>query len=469
MDEIDEHGFVDITLEDWRNIHIGHKDKLVDGATLNNLLKSQFILFSNSVILQNSLPGGIECWSELCETMLIMLYSLCTIQQLFRRIFVLFIRSLMKQSSSVVPAENTQIRYQKTDKDLAYGALEFIKIWFEHFRSFIPPSIILEISFLLEEYVDYIGSIGFTRGNLKNGGIGIHCLEKLYELHDIVKSCALRPCHRPILIKQQFLTGTWNPEEENSSQVASNKKPFKDEKKKVSTNPTTRPKTDKQSSQPVINIFGVTPDMLDDDDDASWDQPPPPLLLTSHLSQTSPIEKSNEIEDGDPFKNFPVPRIPVGTSLLQDSFQVDLFSFDLQEIARQWTLIDHESYISISLASYYNCEWSLPRHEQSYLTLPIRSFIDQFNSQSCWITESLILAPSTEKRLLLYARFIELAGYLEKLNNFNGVMAILTALQQGCVTRLKDMMKLVDDKSMKQLQRIQVIFLLSLITSRNRH
>jgi hypothetical protein len=448
MNEIDEHGFLDITLEDWKNIHIGVTDKLVGGATLNNILKSQFILFSKSKLLSQTLPNGLESWSELCETILIMLTSLCSIQQIFRRIFLLFLCSLSQKSSS------SQHQQQKIYQDLTYGALEFLKIWFEHFRIFIPSGNIIEMSILLEEYVQYIQSIGFSRENLKHGGIGIHGIEKLYQLHDLVKSYALSSQLKPLVIKQTFLKGTWNNENEQISKLASNKKPFQDEKKKGAPLNNKSNSEKKSSNQPIINVFGVTADMLDDDEDC-WDLPPPPLLLTSHLQSQQNTSPLND-EDKNPEKNYPIPRIPIGMSLLQDTNQLDLFSFDLLEIARQWTLIDHEKYLSISLASYYNCEWSLPRHQQSYLTLPIRSFIDQFNAQSCWITESLILTTNMEKRLQLYAKFIELAGYLEGLNNFNGVMAILTALQQGCVTRLKEMMKSVDDNIMKKLQRLQV-------------
>jgi hypothetical protein len=385
--------------------------------------------------------------------MLIMLTSVCSIQQIFRRIFLLFLCSLSKQQSS-----SSSSKQQKIYQDLTYGALVYLKIWFEHFRIFIPYGNIIEMSILLEEYVQYIQSIGFSRENLKHGGIGINGIEKLYQLHDLVKSYALSSHSRPFVIKQTFLKGTWDSDEQKIALLASNKKPFKDEKKKGAVTNITKSNSEKKSSnQPVINVFGVTADMLDDDEDC-WDLPPPPLLLTSHLQQRA--SPGTENEDTNPKKHYPIPRIPIGTSLLQDTSHLDLFSgpgsFDLLEIARQWTLLDHEKYLSISLASYFNCEWSLPRHQQSYLTLPIRSFIDQFNAQSCWITESLILTTNMEKRLQLYVKYIELAGYLEELNNFNGVMAILTALQQGCVTRLKEMMRLVDDNVMKQLQRLQV-------------
>jgi hypothetical protein len=461
-EEIDEFGFLDVTLEDWTNIQIGITDKVVSGSTLNNLLRAQFFLFSNSKQQRSSLPGGIECWSELCETVLIMLSSLCSIKQLFRRIFLLFLRSLTQQPR--LSHQRHSDRSLPEIKELAYGALEFLHIWFRHFRAFISYSNLLEMSLLLEEYVDYIQTIGFTREmNTKHGGLSLHGIEKLYEIYELIKSHALTShrLQKPLQLQQQYLKGNWISETEQTiSKLTSTKKPFnKDEKKN-------KPKLEKQSStspQPVINVFGVRANLLDDDEDENgdhddWDQPPPPILLTSHLQPPSQDQTTKAEQDEDPYKFYPCPRVPIGVSLLPDTANKleDLFSYDLLEIARQWTLLDHESYLSISLAAYYDCEWSLPRHQQTSLTLPIRSFIDRFNAQSCWITESLITTQSLEKRVQLYGRYLELAGHLEALNNFNGVMAILTALQQGCVTRLKPMIQLVGDKATKQLQKLQV-------------
>jgi hypothetical protein len=479
-EEIDEFGFLDVTLEDWRNLQIGITDKVVAGSTLNNLLKAQFILFSHSKQLKSTLSGGIECWSELCETILIMLSSLCSIKQLLRRIFLLFLRSLTQQQKSVSTLRDRNHHIEI--KELAFGALEFIQIWFQHFSSFISYSHLLEMSLLMEEYVDYLQIIGFTREmNLKHGGISSQGIEKLYQLYSLIKSQALTSHHatKPLKIQQEFLKGKWICEEgvDNHSKLISTVKPFnKDEKKnklKLDKQTVAAAGSSSKQQQPVINVFGIRANLLDDDDEDGgngghddWDQPPPPILLTSHLQPSSLEHDQTAEQDEDPHRFYPLPRIPIGISLLHDTLkQDDLFSFDLLEIARQWTLIDHESYVSISLAAYYNCEWSLPRHQQTYLTLPIRSFIDRFNAQSCWITESLITTQSLEKRVKLYGKYLELAGHLEALNNFNGVMAILTALQQGCVTRLKTMMEHVGDKAMKQLQKFQVFLLLDLSIS----
>ncbi len=61
-----------------------------------------------------------------------------------------------------------------------------------------------------------------------------------------------------------------------------------------------------------------------------------------------------------------------------------------------------------------------------------RKFIDRFNATSAWVTASVLRPVSPQLRAAVYSDFATLAGFLEMLNNYNGVMAIVTALQQVC-------------------------------------
>jgi hypothetical protein len=191
---------------------------------------------------------------------------------------------------------------------------------------------------------------------------------------------------------------------------------------------------------PVIAIFGITQEMLDQSDDDEEDIPIELLSCDSFspIADTSPT---------------PISRISAGYDMLQPHSGVEIWDFDVKELARQWTLMDHSLFLAIPLTYLQYCQWANPRHVSE--ANEVRSFIDRFNAESCWVTQSLLNQDTPEKRAALYMKFTFLASFLEELNNFNGLMAILTALQQGCITRLKDTLSYVDEKTNQTLRRLQ--------------
>jgi hypothetical protein len=90
--------------------------------------------------------------------------------------------------------------------------------------------------------------------------------------------------------------------------------------------------------------------------------------------------------------------------------------------------MDHSLFLAIPLTYLQCCQWADPRHVSE--ANEVRRFIDRFNAESCWVTQSLLNQATPKKRAALYMKFIFLASFLEELNNFNGLMAILTAIQQ---------------------------------------
>jgi hypothetical protein len=84
-----------------------------------------------------------------------------------------------------------------------------------------------------------------------------------------------------------------------------------------------------------------------------------------------------------------------------------------------------------------------------------RRFIDRFNASSLWVTHAILSRDSPEERGAVVSQFIRLAVYMLDLCNFNGLMAILTALQQGCISRLVITFTTVAKSEKVQLARLQ--------------
>jgi hypothetical protein len=153
---------------------------------------------------------------------------------------------------------------------------------------------------------------------------------------------------------------------------------------------------------------------------------------------------------------------------LSDRRRTSLWQFDLLEVARQWTLLDHAVFCSVSPAGLAaaGCSWMDPRHCElggrgggggGGGGGSARRPIDRFNAQSTWVTCAVLGPESPRERAEVYANFVQLADFMEQLNNYSGCMSILSALQQACICRLKDTLQLVTEQSKQTLARLQVI------------
>mmetsp|Transcript_2806 Transcript_2806/g.4247 ORF Transcript_2806/g.4247 Transcript_2806/m.4247 type:complete len:652 (+) Transcript_2806:1-1956(+) len=348
--------------------------------------------------------------------------SFCSVESLFRRVFILILRAVASSPDD-------------SEQDIAKGALEFLRIWLKYFHPFLFKSDVVDMKTHFEEFIIFISEDEKLLASMRSS----HC--EIYDtIHDVFclakSSCNyVQPTQtNNNTVKALYVEGTWdNSEEKKQKQLAERQREKQEKRRKASMER-------EKDKLPTIAVFGVTQDLLDEDDEDDGEEPPPP-----------PVPQLDNISDED--NDIPEPRIPLGVDLLSDPALTDILSFDTLELARQWTLMDHTLFVAIPLHSLYRCGWTEPRHHGE--ALEVRRFIDRFNAESCWVTESILNQPSPQHRAELYMTFIEIAVHLESLNNFNGVMAILTALQQGCISRLKQTIKLVHDASHRDLSKLQ--------------
>eukprot|EP01038_Epipyxis_sp_PR26KG_P005997 gene5997-8258_t len=158
--------------------------------------------------------------------------------------------------------------------------------------------------------------------------------------------------------------------------------------------------------------------------------------------------------------NAPISRIPVGHSLLKDPFELAanlLQSVDILELARQWTLTDYNLFLAIPLYPFLSREspsTSAPRYLQ-VKHMQIRRFIDRFNACSNWVAYSILKPTTAIDRAAILSTFIRLAGFLHELRNYNGLMAVLTALQQACIVRLEKTFSRLNQSERDKLHSLQ--------------
>ena len=192
-----------------------------------------------------------------------------------------------------------------------------------------------------------------------------------------------------------------------------------------------------------ISVFGganILDELNDESDDDDY------LPYRSNGTVSSIKKEGIEID-------YPAPRVPTAVSLLQDPSTIDFWSVDPLELARQWTLVDHSLFAGIPPACLLFVTWTEPRYRM--IAVPIRRFIDRFNTASLWTTASLLSCQTTQERADRYSDLISLAEHLKNMGNFNGLMSVLTGLQQACITRMHDMLSLVSQEDKERLAGFQ--------------
>lgn len=105
------------------------------------------------------------------------------------------------------------------------------------------------------------------------------------------------------------------------------------------------------------------------------------------------------------------------------------------EIARQITLIDYEFFKSIQPKECLNNAWN--KNNRDSKAPNIAKMINFFNTFSNWMATIILQTEDLEERIEILEKFIEVAGELYELNNYNGVFAVCSGLCLSSVFRLK--------------------------------
>lgn len=105
-----------------------------------------------------------------------------------------------------------------------------------------------------------------------------------------------------------------------------------------------------------------------------------------------------------------------------------------EEMARQITLIDQGLLKAIKPGEFLGLGWMKADKEQR--SPHILAMISNFNRVSHWAASEVLSQTDVKLRAQMLVRFIAIAHFCLQLNNFNGVMQMLAALQNSSVHRL---------------------------------
>lgn len=113
--------------------------------------------------------------------------------------------------------------------------------------------------------------------------------------------------------------------------------------------------------------------------------------------------------------------------------ELNFITLKAQDVARQITYMDFHTFNAIPLYEFIG-ENRKGKNSHPYLT----EFINNFNRLGEIVASEIVLNPNFRSRVQVLSKFIEVAGELAKLQNFNSVISILSGLSFGAVSRLTE-------------------------------
>lgn len=145
----------------------------------------------------------------------------------------------------------------------------------------------------------------------------------------------------------------------------------------------------------------------------------------------------------------PPPIVPLASRCVRDFHPV--------EVARQITIMDHRYFRAIDAPSeLLDTNWTKKDKEtKSPNTL---AMIRSSNHLVGWVTYEILKQEDLRERAMILNRFIYIAKALKDLNNFNGIMSILSALNNASIFRLQNTWNLLPKESWQVFEDLESIF-----------
>jgi CRP-like cAMP-binding protein len=129
-----------------------------------------------------------------------------------------------------------------------------------------------------------------------------------------------------------------------------------------------------------------------------------------------------------------------------------VFELPPLNVAEQLTLIEYSLLSEIRLGELCGQAWNKDGKEERAPN--VLRYISWFNRVSRWVVTQIITQGEAVERAVAITKFVELGVALSGLNNFNGVIEILSALHSSAISRLKETWALVLKETIAKLEEL---------------
>lgn len=134
---------------------------------------------------------------------------------------------------------------------------------------------------------------------------------------------------------------------------------------------------------------------------------------------------------------------------------LDPFSLDPLELARQISLVEQQLFQNIEPKELLNQNWNKPNKT---ISAPhVSALVTRVNLMSSWLMNSIVCQAKHKQRSKRIEKWIRVALACRELQNLNAVMEILSGLGVTCVYRLRKSWAAVDPRLVAQYEELRTL------------
>lgn len=168
------------------------------------------------------------------------------------------------------------------------------------------------------------------------------------------------------------------------------------------------------------------------------------------------FKKRGSVVEAAAAQDMDIEETPKNSSSFVPPIGGELFDFHPLELARQITLLEKSYLDSILPQELLNLAWTKKNKET--LAPNVLSMIRFSNFLVDWMCTEIIKPNDALERAMVLNRFIYVGHYCAEMNNFNGVVEVLSALRRSSVYRLRKSWNHLSDRAWNIFEQLERIF-----------
>lgn len=151
-------------------------------------------------------------------------------------------------------------------------------------------------------------------------------------------------------------------------------------------------------------------------------------------------------------KTFVFSAKPPKAILPKSKDTTDFLEWNPTEIARQITIIEYNIFRKITPKECFALGWN--KKDKNIQSPNIVALIERFNVMSAWISTMIVREEVFKRRVALLTHWIRVAQECKELHNFNGVVTIISALNNSGIHRMRKTKEQVPKKEIGIYQEL---------------